>query len=57
MVAPEGGGAPAHHFPETDPGVYTAAACRWPPGRYRLFCSLPGHAEVGMTATLQVSAP
>jgi hypothetical protein len=24
------------------------------PGRYRLWCSLPGHARLGMTATLRV---
>ncbi len=57
VVAPVGGGAPAHHFPETDPGIYTAAGMSLAAGRYTLFCSLPGHAEAGMTATLQVSAP
>jgi hypothetical protein len=57
VVAPEGGGTPAHHFPETDPGIYTAAGMQLPAGRYTLFCSLPGHAEAGMTATLQVVQP
>jgi hypothetical protein len=57
VVSPEGGGAPAHHFPETDPGVYTAAGMQLAAGRYKLFCSLPGHAEAGMTATLQVAQP
>jgi Sulfocyanin (SoxE) domain len=57
VVAPEGGGAPAHHFPETDPGVYTAAGMQLAAGRYTLFCSLPGHAEAGMTAALQVAQP
>jgi Sulfocyanin (SoxE) domain len=57
VVAPEGGGAPAHHFAETDPGVYTAAGMQLAAGRYTLFCSLPGHAEAGMTATLQVAQP
>jgi hypothetical protein len=57
VVAPAGGGTPAHHFPETDPGVYTAAGMQLAAGRYTLFCSLPGHAEAGMTATLQVAGP
>jgi hypothetical protein len=56
VVAPQGGGTPAHHFPETDPGLYTAAGMQLAAGRYRLFCSLAGHAEAGMTATLQVVA-
>ena len=57
VVAPAGGGTPAHHFPETDPGVYTAAGMSLAAGSYTLFCSLPGHAEAGMRATLQVAAP
>jgi hypothetical protein len=57
VVAPEGGGTPAHHFPETDPGIYTAAGMQLAAGRYTLFCSLPGHAEAGMTATLRVVQP
>ena len=54
VVQPEGGGAPLHHFPETDPGGYPAAGIELAAGRYTLFCSLTGHAEAGMTATLRV---
>jgi Sulfocyanin (SoxE) domain len=57
VVAPADGGTAAHHFPETDPGIYTAAGMQLAAGRYALFCSLPGHAEAGMTATLQVVQP
>ena len=54
VVAPEGGGPPVHHFPETEPNTFPAAGMQLAAGRYTLFCSLPGHAELGMTATLRV---
>ena len=54
LVTPEGGDTPVLQFPETDPDVHTASAVDLAAGRYRLFCSLPGHADLGMTATLRV---
>jgi hypothetical protein len=54
VVQPEGGGTPLYDFPETDPGGYPAAGIELAAGRYTLFCSLAGHAEAGMTATLRV---
>ena len=54
VVAPEGGGTPVGEFEEVLPGSYTAEGMTISAGRYTLFCSLPGHAEAGMTATLRV---
>ena len=54
VVTREGGDIPVLQFPETDPEVYTASAVDLATGRYRLFCSLPGHADLGMTASLRV---
>ena len=54
VVAPEGGGTPVGEFDEVLPGSYTAEGMTISAGRYTLFCSLPGHAEAGMTATLRV---
>ena len=54
VVAREAGGAPLHTFPEHDPETYSDAEIALGAGRYRLFCSLPGHAGFGMEATLRV---
>jgi hypothetical protein len=40
---------------ETAPGGLTEVTVRLSRGRYRLWCSLPGHSELGMKATLRVS--
>jgi uncharacterized cupredoxin-like copper-binding protein len=39
---------------ETQPGDTALWRGRLRPGRYRLFCSLPGHAAAGMRATVRV---
>ena len=40
--------------PETPPGDLAELEVRLPTGRYRLWCSLPGHAQAGMRAKLRV---
>lgn len=39
---------------DTEPGDITDTEFRIKPGRYRLWCSLPGHAKLGMKAKLRV---
>jgi plastocyanin len=40
--------------PETPSGDLAELEARLPAGRYKLWCSLPGHAQLGMRATLRV---
>jgi hypothetical protein len=40
--------------PETRPGRLVELEARLSPGRYRLWCSLPGHRKLGMRAVLTV---
>jgi hypothetical protein len=40
----------------TAPGEVSSLTLRLRTGRYRLWCSLPGHRKLGMRATLRVSA-
>jgi hypothetical protein len=48
-------GAPVARWPVTHPGEVSELSLRLSPGRYRLWCSLPGHRALGMRATLRVS--
>ena len=41
-------------FPETRPGEVSTQAVKLRPGRYRLWCTLLGHAKAGMRATIRV---
>jgi hypothetical protein len=41
-------------IPETRSGDLAELEARLPTGRYRLWCSLPGHRALGMRATLRV---
>jgi hypothetical protein len=41
-------------IPETLPGGVGQWAGRLKPGRYKLYCSLPGHERAGMRAYLRV---
>ena len=50
---PRAGGAAASRSPETPPGARASSSAP-PPGRYRLWCSLPGHEQLGMRAELRV---
>jgi plastocyanin len=43
-----------HAIAETHPGDTALWRGTLRPGRYRLYCSLPGHAAAGMRATLRV---
>jgi hypothetical protein len=46
---------PVARWPVTPPGELSDLTLRVSPGRYRLWCSLPGHRELGMKAALRVS--
>jgi hypothetical protein len=48
-------GAPVARWPVTHPGELSELSLRLSTGRYRLWCSLPGHRALGMRATLRVS--
>jgi hypothetical protein len=48
-------GAPIARWPLTHPGEVSELSLRLSTGRYRLWCSLPGHRALGMRATLRVS--
>jgi hypothetical protein len=46
---------PVARWAVTKPGDLSELTLRLRRGRYRLWCSLPGHRELGMRATLRVS--
>jgi hypothetical protein len=45
---------PGRHVPETSPGAVSTVHWRLRPGRYALWCTLPGHRRLGMHARLRV---
>jgi plastocyanin len=50
----EGSGGEPLQIPETDSLEHKVANFELPPGKYRLWCSLPEHEEKGMETTLRV---
>ena len=48
------GGTRTYSFPVTSPGGRTTLSLRLLPGRYRLWCSVANHAQLGMRAVLRV---
>jgi hypothetical protein len=48
------GGTRTYSFPVTSPGGRTTLSLRLLPGRYRLWCSVADHAQLGMRAVLRV---
>jgi plastocyanin len=54
VVSPEDSHQPLAELPETGPDATHTQQVDLPAGRYRLWCSLPGHEEAGMKATLRV---
>ena len=48
------GGSRTYSFPLTNPGARTTLSFRLIPGRYRLWCSVANHAQLGMRALLRV---
>jgi len=48
------GGTRTYSLPVTSPGGRTTLSLRLLPGRYRLWCSLANHAQLGMRAVLRV---
>jgi plastocyanin len=51
------GGTYTHRVPRTAPGDVSELRTRFRAGRFRLWCSLEGHAGAGMKATLRVVRP
>jgi hypothetical protein len=51
------GGKHTYRVGKILPGERALLSARLRPGRFRLWCSLPHHAERGMTANLRVVAP
>src|SRR5262249_61437224 len=49
------GEGPEFHLGEVDSQKRTQARFTLAPGTYKLWCSIPGHEELGMKATLSVS--
>ena len=48
------GGTRTYSFPVTSPGGRSTLSLRLLPGRYRLWCSVANHAQLGMRAVLRV---
>jgi hypothetical protein len=48
------GGTRTYSFPLTTPGSRSTLSLRLLPGRYRLWCSVADHAQLGMRAVLRV---
>lgn len=48
------GGTRTYAIPQTAPGEHTEVALKLLPGRYRLWCSVADHAQLGMRAVLRV---
>ena len=48
------GGTRTYAFPLTNPGGVVTLSLRLLPGRYRLWCSVANHAQLGMRAVLHV---
>ena len=51
------GGDHTHRLARTAPGEMSELRTRLRAGKFKLWCSLPGHAAAGMKATLQVVKP
>ena len=54
VVAPQGSTTPAVSFAELAPGGVDEQEADLPAGIYRLWCSLDGHRDAGMNASLRV---
>jgi hypothetical protein len=56
-AAPEDASEPVVDIAETPPGVVVAQQVRMEAGTWRLWCSMPGHEQLGMHVRLRVVAP
>lgn len=54
VISPEDSHDPLVEFPETASEAGHTEQVQLPVGKYRLWCSLPGHEALGMKATLRV---
>jgi plastocyanin len=48
------GGKHTYSFPLASPGARVTKTLKLPPGRYRLWCSVADHRQLGMRTTLRV---
>ena len=49
------GGSKPIHFSPLSPGAHATRTLKLAPGKYTLWCSLPGHRKLGMVAPLTVT--
>jgi plastocyanin len=54
VLSPDGSHSPLASFGETASGGRVTRSLTLPAGRYYLYCSLPNHEALGMSAHLQV---
>jgi hypothetical protein len=54
VVSPASGSGPSFSFGVSAPGSRRAKVLRLAAGRWILYCSLPGHEQLGMKATIAV---
>jgi plastocyanin len=57
MRVQRAGGGKIYKTPVLQPGAYFDLSVKLLPGRYRLWCSIANHRQLGMQAVLVVKAP
>jgi plastocyanin len=55
VIQSNAGGSKPIHFSQLSPGAHATRTLKLAPGKYTLWCSLPGHRKLGMVAPLTVT--
>ena len=55
VIQSNAAGSKPIHFSQLSPGAHATRTLKLAPGKYTLWCSLPGHRKLGMVAPLTVT--